>query len=140
MFGTGGDHESKIKAEINVTPLVDVVLVLLIIFMVVTPLLTHGDVQLPIASSVDPTYEAPDAIVLTIARDGALWVDRQRVSQEHLARELKTRLGEHPEREVLIKADASVSVRDLRPVLHRLKSGGITQIAFGVLDQQAAKP
>jgi biopolymer transport protein TolR len=135
FVGKGGG--GGLRAEINVTPLVDVVLVLLIIFMVVTPMLTRGkNVQLPIAAAADAKTEASqDAIVLTITADKRLWLETQKVSDKELVKELKERLAETPGIEILIKADSAVSVRDLRPVLQKLKLAGASQIAFAVLEQ-----
>jgi biopolymer transport protein TolR len=135
-FSAGGDQ--KLKAEINVTPLVDVVLVLLIIFMVVTPMLTRGrEVQLPVASSPDAKQsETIDAIVLTVTADKTLWLENSRVKLDRLADEVKSRWMNRPDQAVLIKADASVTVKDLRPVFQKLKGVKISQIAFAVLERK----
>ena len=134
--GQGGS-QSKLKADINVTPLVDVVLVLLIIFMVVTPMLTRGrEVQLPVAQAADAEHESIDAIVLTVAADRTLWLENKKVSANALTQQLKARLSGHPEQAVLIKADATVTVKDLRPVLQKLKLASVTQIAFAVLEKR----
>ena len=126
-----------LKAEINVTPLVDVVLVLLIIFMVITPMLTRGrDVQLPVAASSDSEHEARDGLVLTVTADRRIWIESEQVERQELPRVLKERLDKRLHRDVLIKADASVSVRELRPVLQFLKSIDVTDIAFGVLGER----
>lgn len=126
-----------LKAEINVTPLVDVVLVLLIIFMVITPMLTRGrDVQLPVAASSDSEHEARDALVLTVTADRRVWIESDPVARQDLGPALKERLEKRNHRDVLIKADASVSVRELRPILQFLKSIDVTDIAFGVLGER----
>jgi biopolymer transport protein TolR len=130
---------SGLKAEINVTPLVDVVLVLLIIFMVVTPLLTRGrNVQLPLASAVDAERQLPDALVLTISADKRLFLDHRPIARDALAAELGRSIAVRG-RSVLIKADASVTVRDLRPLLREIKAQRIHQIGFAVLDARGAK-
>jgi biopolymer transport protein TolR len=135
----GGGAKGKLKADINVTPLVDVVLVLLIIFMVVTPMLTRGrDVQLPIASSLDEERELPHAVVLTIAADKGIWLDNRKVPLASLTSELSSLMAEQSGEQVLIKADASVTVRDMRPVLQLLKRAKITDIGFAVLEQRGA--
>jgi biopolymer transport protein TolR len=130
-----------LKADINVTPLVDVVLVLLIIFMVITPMLTRGrDVQLPMAASSDSEHEARDAVVLTVTADGRLWVETEQVGRDDFAREIDQRFAEKTHRDVLIKADSQVSVRSLRPLLQHLKSINVTDISFAVLGRQGAEP
>jgi biopolymer transport protein ExbD/biopolymer transport protein TolR len=134
-FGAGG--EQKLKAEINVTPLVDVVLVLLIIFMVVTPMLTRGrEVQLPIVSSPDAVHETGDTIVLTVSADRQLWLDNSKVKLNQVSEAVKARWRNHLDQAVLIKADATVTMKDLRPVLQTLKNAKLSQIAFAVLEQK----
>jgi biopolymer transport protein ExbD/biopolymer transport protein TolR len=129
-----------LKAEINVTPLVDVVLVLLIIFMVVTPMLTRGrNVQLPIASTVETEREVHDALVLTVTADRRLFLENRPVTIASLAAAIGPRIADRRDASVLIKADSSVSVRDLRPVLRLLKSQKVQFIAFAVLEQRAAQ-
>ncbi len=139
FVGQGGPR--KLRAEINVTPLVDVVLVLLIIFMVVTPLLSRGrDVTLPVVGAGEGEQEKAEAIVVTLSKEGGLWLEDQKVRPDRLGQVLKTRLGEQSSREVLIKADSTVSVRELRPVLQQLKSVQITQIGFVVGESGRAAP
>jgi biopolymer transport protein ExbD/biopolymer transport protein TolR len=135
----GGKNKGGLTAEINVTPLVDVVLVLLIIFMVVTPMLTRGrNVQLPVASMTDSEQEVKDSVVVTITSDRTLWVENQRVKPEHLTQQIKLELGQRPNRDVLIKADSAVTVKDLRPLLTKLKQEKITEIGFAVLGEKKA--
>jgi biopolymer transport protein TolR len=134
-------RRGKLKAEINVTPLVDVVLVLLIIFMVVTPMLTRGrDVQLPLASAVEGESEIPSAVVVTVTAQGELWLENRRVALGQLVKEVLARRLDPATQQVLIKADASVTVRDLRPLLQQLKRAHIEQIAFAVLEQRSPTP
>jgi biopolymer transport protein TolR len=123
------DRGRSLRAEINVTPLVDVVLVLLIIFMVVTPLLVRGKtVQLPAAASARPAPDSVGSIVLTITADRQLWLETRALTEPELATELAARPG----RQLLIKADRSLSMRELRPLLRCIKAAGVEQIGFAV--------
>ncbi|HEX5656914.1 MAG TPA: biopolymer transporter ExbD [Polyangiales bacterium] len=134
-FSSGS--ENKLRAEINVTPLVDVVLVMLIIFMVITPMLTRGrEVDLPVASVPDAAHENIDAIVLTVTADKQLWLENSKVRLDKLTEEVKARWLNHPDQAVLIKADSSVTVKHLRPVFQKLKEAKISQIAFAVLEKK----
>jgi biopolymer transport protein TolR len=106
------------KSEINVTPLVDVVLVLLIIFMVITPLLQRGKaVQLPSAQSLSEMKRGGDPIFLSITQDGRLWVDKTVVElsgvSEALSSEMASRLGAP----IVLKADRSLDYEVVRKVL-----------------------
>jgi len=131
------DGHGGLKADINVTPLVDVVLVLLIIFIVVTPMLTRGkNVQLPVAVAASAEPEARDPIVLTVTEDKRIWLDNQNLQEVELLPELKKMLLTNRGRELLIKADSSVSVRELRPLLQKVKSAGVRRISFAVLGQK----
>jgi biopolymer transport protein ExbD len=113
--------------------------VLLIIFMVITPMLTRGrDVQLPVATSSDSEHEVRESAALTVTSDKQLWIATDSVTPEGLVEQLKQRLGGNPNMQVLIKADSSVSMRALRPVLQKLKGANITEIAFAVLGESKA--
>ena len=134
MAGFSADRgQRSLRAEINVTPLVDVVLVLLIIFMVITPLLERGKpVKLPAASSAARASTA-ETLVLTITADKRLYLEDRAVPDMGLAEVLSDRAGAGAG-QLLIKADASLSMAELRPVLRRIKAAGLAQIAFAVVD------
>jgi biopolymer transport protein ExbD len=143
VTGPGGDGERSLKAEINVTPLVDVVLVLLIIFMVVTPLLARGkEVRLPRAgaAATQSPAAAQAAIVLTVTAERQVWLERRLIRSERLAPEIERAFAAHRQQQVLIKADASLTVRDLRPLLSTLKAAGAQEIAFAVLGRREERP
>jgi biopolymer transport protein TolR len=132
------EHRSQgaLRAQINVTPLVDVVLVLLIIFMVVTPLLTRGkDVQLPAAKTAEPKSAAAEVVVLTVTPDRQLWLETRAIRETDLDAELAARAGRG--RELLLKADAQLSMRELRPLLRRLRAAGFDQVSLGVIEPPA---
>jgi biopolymer transport protein ExbD len=138
-FGLG--QRAGFKAEINVTPLVDVVLVLLIIFMVVTPLLSRGrDIDLPKAHSAVTRSDVADAgLVLSVTPDGDTWLDARKVSDGELMELATQRKARERYLHVLIRADSRVSVKALRPLLRTLKRAGVTQISFAVLDADGAR-
>src|SRR6187402_942991 len=101
----GGGGKGGVKGDINVTPLVDVVLVLLIIFMVVTPMLQRGkDVQLPRAHVAKRESES-DPLVLSITRDHTLWLESSRFEAGELGQRLQGELQRAPGRRILLKAD-----------------------------------
>jgi biopolymer transport protein TolR len=127
-----GGASRGIKNDINVTPLVDVVLVLLIIFMVVTPLLQRGkDVNLPKARTTDETKKA-DALVISIPADGSIWVETTRVDLSSLRSKLAESLGRDPSRKILIKGDESLQVKDVRAVMADAKIAGAKGVALAV--------
>jgi biopolymer transport protein TolR len=129
----------EIKSAINVTPLVDVVLVLLIIFMVVTPMLVRGkEVHLPEATAMDQREQA-DAIVVTMTAEKDLWLENKQITRDTLTDELSKQLATDGRRDVLVKADESVSVGDVRPILQRLKRAGVKKFAFVVAEPKGAR-
>jgi biopolymer transport protein TolR len=121
-----------VKNDINVTPLVDVVLVLLIIFMVVTPLLHRGkDVHLPKAKTTDETKK-PDALVISVTGDRSIWLEVAPVTTETLRVRLAEALRKDPERKVLVKGDDSLTVKDIRAVLTEAKAAGARGVSLAV--------
>jgi biopolymer transport protein ExbD/biopolymer transport protein TolR len=107
-----------VKSEINVTPLVDVVLVLLIIFMVITPLLQRGKaVQLPSAQSLSELKRGGDPIFLSVTEDGRLWVEKAEVALSALADALEGEMASRPGAPLVLKGDRSLDYKVVRRVL-----------------------
>jgi biopolymer transport protein TolR len=128
-FGSNG---RGVKNDINVTPLVDVVLVLLIIFMVITPMLQHGkDLHLPKAQSSERNNKA-DALTVSLPRDHTLWLESQEVTSDELQARVADAVHMDPQRKVLIRGDESLKVKDVRVALAAAKHAGATAISFAV--------
>ncbi|MCI4679404.1 biopolymer transporter ExbD [Rhodoblastus acidophilus] len=118
------------QAEINVTPLVDVMLVLLIIFMVTAPLLTAGlKVQLPQAQAARP-LDPKEPVVVVVGRDGGLAVGNEPVEPADLVQLVKLKLGDDLNRVVHLRGDKEVAYGRMVEVLDQLASNGITHIAI----------
>jgi biopolymer transport protein TolR len=129
---------SEVKAEINVTPLVDVVLVLLIIFMVVTPQLEAGaTVKLPSAQHPDPVETAKAAKVATLSLDkeGALFLEKQPLKLDQLARELTQLRAAHPGLTVAIRADHAVDYAKVRALIRTCQELELPGAHLQVADQ-----
>jgi biopolymer transport protein TolR len=128
-FSTSGQG---IKSDINVTPLIDVVLVLLIIFMVVTPLLERGkSVNLPDSNKSDENKE-PETLVVSMPSDSTLWVEGTAATTETLGSLLSQALAEHPGKKVLLKGDETLKVKAVREVMAIAKTAGVSQVLLGV--------
>ena len=112
-------------ANINLTPLIDVVLVLLIIFMVVTPMLTSGvDVQLPEATTTQSTQDLGQHLVVSVKDDGSVYVETDPVASENLVDEIDAQLAGNTSRSLLIKGDQNLrwgQVRDVMFTIHDAK-------------------
>ncbi len=116
-------------AEINVTPLVDVMLVLLIIFMVTAPMLATGiKVNLPSASTAAP-LEAKDPVIVSVAKDGAVAVGRDMIAREALVQAVKDKLAAS-NGVVQLRGDREAPYGDVVSVMDELAANGITRIAI----------
>ncbi len=124
-----GPSRGGAKSDINVTPLVDVCLVLLIIFMVVTPMLQRGkDVTLPRARQVDAERQDTEPIILSVTRDHRIWLDKEEVSEETLQAELGKTLEAAPEKQVMLKGDSTLDYGEIRRVMkiaEKVKARGV---------------
>ncbi len=120
--------DRRILSEINVTPLVDVTLVLLIIFMVTTPMLQRGtDVQLPQAEQSEPKEE--ERITLTLTREGRLYLNTQEIPRASL-RDRLVALAHGRERVVHFRGDAQVPYGLVIEVMDTLKAAGIETVGM----------
>ncbi|WP_242395203.1 ExbD/TolR family protein [Anaeromyxobacter oryzisoli] len=119
------------RSEINVTPLVDVVLVLLIVFMVVTPMLQRGKpVVLPDARHVSALTRGGDPILVSVTRDGRLWIDQEEVQRQDLARRVGARMRLHPGAAVLVRGDRDVEYRVVREVIRELSKTRLAGVSL----------
>ncbi|MAE73076.1 MAG: protein TolR [Bdellovibrionaceae bacterium] len=134
MGMSGGSRNSRmVQSEINVTPFVDVMLVLLIIFMVTAPMLQQGiDVELPEtkASGVD-TSEEP--FVLSIRKDGKIYVDKVQIPGNELGGKLKAIMKTRKNKQIYIKADKSVPYGAVAETMAEVRSAGIYSIGLVTL-------
>ena len=134
-MGMGVGGKKGIKAEINVTPMVDVVLVLLIIFMVITPMLQRGkDVQLPKALKVDAERKgAADPIVVSVTPDKRIYIESDAYDDdEGFQAALEKKLSTNPSQRILLKGDQSLVFEDVRRVMNLARKSGARSIALGV--------
>ncbi|MDL2291191.1 protein TolR [Desulfovibrio sp. OttesenSCG-928-F20] len=117
-------------AEINVTPFVDVMLVLLIIFMVTAPMMTEGlDVDLPQTEAVAALPTDSDHVVLTIRKDGQIFLNEFVTSMDSLAQQLQSVVKE-PDRRLFLQADKDVPYGTVVAVMGRIKAAGIEQMGI----------
>src|SRR5437764_1678055 len=119
-FGAGGGSPDEVKGDINVTPLVDVCLVLLIIFMVVTPLLPNSKVALPKTRTPDVLPERAGQLTISIQADGGLSLASRRVAEADLGAALRQIHARSPEREVVVKGDRRLSYQQVRQILRQV--------------------
>jgi len=131
---------AKVNSNINVTPMVDVMLVLLIIFMVVTPMIQQN---LPVAlpQTNNPTRmesaDKEDALVVGVGRDGSVFLGTTKVSPEDLTQKLKDRLATRTNKEVFVKADARAKYKFVVDVVDNVRSAQVDQL--GLITEERKK-
>jgi len=138
-FTPGSKHGQM--ADINMTPLIDVMLVLLIIFMVAAPMLTTGvDVNLP-ESRTGRNLES-EALTVTLARDGRIQFESTYLTEAVLKRQLKQRASQGRKRPVLVRADYAVPYGRVIAVVDAVREAGFTQVGFvtQALPQESGNP
>ena len=126
-----GASKGSLKADINVTPLVDVMLVLLIIMMLIAPMLQKGvDVRLPLADNTVDKPETQDQTVLAVDARNGFWVNGVQVDKKELGTRVKSVLEEKAERIVLIKGDQDASYSSIMYAMDDLRKAGIENIGL----------
>ena len=121
-----------VRADINVTPLVDVVLVLLIIFMVVTPMIGRGvSVQLPITTHHDKKNDDNRDIIVSINQAGDLFVNADQVPLERLGAAVESERRRTPDKGIFLKADHRIDYGRAREALEAIHRAGVEDIQLG---------
>jgi biopolymer transport protein ExbD/biopolymer transport protein TolR len=125
---------SKVNANINVTPMVDVMLVLLIIFMVITPMLLHK-VQIDMVK-VDnavamPDADKDDAIVVAVTRDGAVYLGQDKVDDlGKLGSTVKDKLADKTDKTVYVRADSRAQYRAVEDAIDDVRTAGVKEVGL----------
>ena len=126
-----GGAKGGVKSDINVTPLCDVMLVLLIIMMIVAPLLQQGvSVKLPTAGNTVDKPETQDQTVLAIGRNKELYLNAKPVTEGELATRINEILENKKEKVVLIKADEDVDYGTVMAAMDQLRQAGIEDVGL----------
>jgi biopolymer transport protein TolR len=130
----------NVKSDINVTPLVDVVLVLLIIFMVITPMLQRGKpVQLPDAKHVSALKGGGDPVLVSVTSDGKIWVDKQEVPLDQLATELTVAMQMAPGSPVMVKGDKAVEYKRIRELVLQISKTHLMGVSLAASEIKEKK-
>ena len=132
-------------ADINVTPMVDVMLVLLIIFMVITPMLQHG-ASVDLVKTRNPiamqAADKEDAVLIAVTRDGKVYLSpgNQRVNPEDLPQKVKDLLSSKLDKTCYIKSDARARYEKVEDVIDNLRAAGVDQIGLLTEQDKSSKP
>jgi len=131
---------AKVNSDINVTPMVDVMLVLLIIFMVVTPMLQHGvTVNMAQVNNPEqmPDADKEDALLVAVMRDGKVFFGTDPIAVADLTQKIKDRLANRTDKRVFIKADARAKFGSVVEVVDNVRAAGVDQLGL-LTDQKKA--
>ena len=122
---------AKMQAAINVTPLVDVVLVLLIIFMVMAPQMRKGpDVNLPKTAKPSQQGDERGRILVSIDEAGGLWINDKPVAAEHFGEALHAAVGAETDPKVVIRGDAKLNFRQVREAMIAVEQAGFRGVGL----------
>ena len=136
------DEGSKVNSNINVTPMVDVMLVLLIIFMVITPMLQKSR-PVELAKTTNPIQmpdaDKEDAVIVAVQRDGKIFFDTTQVSPEDLTEKVKERISNRLDKTVYVKADARAKYKNVVEVVDNVRSAGVSELGL-LTEQKNTKP
>jgi biopolymer transport protein ExbD/biopolymer transport protein TolR len=128
---------SKVNSNINVTPMVDVMLVLLIIFMVITPMLQKG-ASVDMAKVNNPTSmpdaDKEDALLVVVMRDGQIYFGTDRIKVDELTDKVKDRLADKPDKRIFIRADLRAKYGAVVDVVDNVRAAGVDDV--GLLTEQ----
>lgn len=128
-FGTQ-DEPDEVMNEINMTPLVDVMLVLLIIFIITVPVMKHAvNIDLPRASS-EPEQTKPQNILFTVAADGGYYWNDQKIDDSELKGRLATEAAREPQPELHIRGDKAVRYERVAQAMSAAREAGVRKIGF----------
>ena len=136
-----GGAKGGVKSDINVTPLVDVMLVLLIIMMLVAPMLQQGvAVKLPSANNTVDKPEVQGQTVIAIAKDKAIYLNAKQIGEGELATKVTELLENAKDKIVLIKADEEVEYSAVMAAMDQLRQAGIEDIGLITERNKSAAP
>jgi biopolymer transport protein ExbD len=122
---------ANVRSDINVTPLVDVMLVLLIIFMVVTPMLQKGPaVKLPLTNNPPKKPEDQKQLLVAISHDRRMWLEKDQISEAQFEAAIREAYERNPGSSVVIKGDARLSYGDVKRAVLTVKDAGFTQVGL----------
>ncbi|HVZ85515.1 MAG TPA: biopolymer transporter ExbD [Polyangia bacterium] len=131
--------KGQVRAEINVTPLVDVVLVLLIIFMVVTPMIVRGvNVDLPLTSHHDRKNDDNKDLIVSINAKGDIYLDADKIPAGSLTAAVEEERRRHPEKGIFLKADRRLRYGAAREAMEAIHRAGVEDVQLGTEEEKPA--
>jgi biopolymer transport protein TolR len=137
------DEGKKVNSNINVTPMVDVMLVLLIIFMVITPMLNNKvNVDLPVASAaiVMENANKEDAVTVAVTRDGKAYLGGDQTTVDTLAAKITDKLTNKTDKQVFLRADIRANYGKVMDVVDQIRAAGVSNLGLLTEKREADTP
>ena len=131
-FGGGGDDDGQMIVGINVTPLVDITLVLLIIFMVTASYIVNPAIKVDLPKAASGSEQTKTTLALTIAKDGAVYLNGARTNDSGIVQYIGGELPKNPDLQAIIAADKVVPHGDVIHVIDLVKRSGVHRFALNV--------
>lgn len=129
-FGNGLDNADDVVSDINMVPLIDVMLVLLIIFIITVPVITHSvKLDLPRADNT-PNIVKPETVNLSVTTDGGIFWNDERVDENQLTQRLQTAATRQPQPEIFIRGDRKVAYENVAKVMAAVQRAGVLKLGF----------
>jgi biopolymer transport protein TolR len=132
MAGAVGNDEEMISS-INITPLVDIFLVLLIIFMITSSVIDQREIALQVPKAANAGAQAPKASGLIVDKDGNTYLDGQKLDTASIAAALRGAVARDPDHQVLIGADRDLKYQSVVDVIDLVRGAGVTKYALKVV-------
>jgi biopolymer transport protein TolR len=137
------DEGRKVNSNINVTPMVDVMLVLLIIFMVITPML-QNKVSINLATVENPTNmpdaDKEDAIVIAITRDGKVYLGQNPVDPSQLGSMVRDKLADKTDKTIYVRADARAQFKNVEDAIDDIRTAGVETVDLLTQKREGNQP
>ena len=137
------EEGKKVNSNINVTPMVDVMLVLLIIFMVITPMLQKGvsvDLAKVNSPAAMPDADKEDALIVAVMRDGKLFFGNDRIEADQLTQKIKDRLANRVDKRVYVRADARAKYGSVVEVVDNVRAAGVDDLGLLTDQKKSSNP
>jgi biopolymer transport protein ExbD/biopolymer transport protein TolR len=137
------DEGKKVNSNINVTPMVDVMLVLLIIFMVITPML-QNKVEITLAQVQNPTNmpdaDKEDAVVVAVTRDGTVYLGQNRVDPSQLGSLVRDKLADKTDKTIFIRADQRAQFKAVEDAIDDVRTAGVETVDLLTQKREGNQP
>jgi TolR protein len=127
------NKKKRVVADINITPFTDVVLVLLIIFMITTPMLSQHEIKINLPKVAENTERTEDKVIeISIDKDGFIYINKEQVHKEHFMSLLKDKTEKDPNRPVIIKGDKDIKYDSVIAVMDMAKKAGVSRFGLAI--------